>query len=378
MQSRRQTIRSVRHILAGDSPGTIRHLDARVWGESGALPKVYIQAGLHADEMPGLLVADHLTQMLDAADAKGQIRGEVWLVPLANPIGLDQWIAHKPQGRQDLGGMQNFNRGYPDLAALTGDELAKVLTGSETENLGLIRTAFGKALAALPRSNTLTDLQLALMTWSYDADYVLDLHCDHQAILHFYASPARPHDTALLSRAIGAELVLEQEISGGHAFDEAHTAPWANLRRRFGESCPVPAGCFSTTLEYRGQNDVSDALALEDAARLMVFLGAVGAAEGQPQPAFDEAPVLPLGGAGEMFAPQGGIVLWQAAPGDWLTKGDTIAQVLDPSTQKRMPVKAVTTGLLFRIELWRSCLRGQSLAHIAGKEVLRDGYLLSD
>lgn len=364
--------------MAGDSPGTTRTLDARVWGKSDARPKVYIQAGLHADEMPGILVADHLTEMLDAAEAQGQITGEIWLVPIANPIGLEQWIAHKPQGRQDLTAMRNFNRGFPDLAALAADALEPELTGSETENLTLIRRAFGEALAALPRGNALADLQLALLTWSHDADYVLDLHCDHQAVLHFYASPARPKDTALLSRATGAKLVLEQEVSGGNAFDEAHTAPWASLRQRFGKSFPIPAGCFSVTLEYRGQNDVSDALATKDAAELMVFLGAIGAVNGQSQPAFEEAPVLPLGGAGEIFAPQGGVVLWRAAPGDWVTKGDIIGEVLDPVTRVRAPVQAVTTGLLFRIELWPSCLRGQSLAHIAGKDVLRAGHLLTD
>jgi hypothetical protein len=43
-----------------------------------------------------------------------------------------------------------------------------------------------------------------------------------------------------------------------------------------------------------------------------------------------------------------------------------------------MPVPATTSGLVFRIELWRSCLRGQSLAHVAGTEILRTGHLLSD
>lgn len=351
---------------------------ARVWGQRDATPKIYLQAGLHADEMPGILVAEHLTEMLMAAQAQGRIRGQIWLVPVANPIGLDQWIAHKPQGRQELAGMQNFNRGYPDLAALAGDAVETRLTGSEADNLLVIRKAFGAALANLPRQTALDDLRLALMTWSHDADYVLDLHCDHEALLHFYASPARAKDTALLARAMGAALVLTQEVSGGNAFDEAHTAPWAALRRRFGDRWPIPDGCFSATLEYRGQADVTDAMASEDAARLMVFLGAIGAVTGETDPAFAPTAVLPLDAAGEMFAPQGGIVLWRAAVGDRVNMGDILAEVLDPLTRRRVPVAAVTSGVLFRIELWRSCQQGQSLAHIAGTEVLREGHLLSD
>lgn len=351
---------------------------ARVWGKPGAVPKIYVQAGLHADEMPGVLVADHLSALLDEAEARGEITGQVWVVPIANPIGLDQWVAHKPQGRQELSGLQNANRGYPDLAGLAGERLAKELTGSEAENLAIVRAAFGAALAQLPRPTELEDMRLALMTWSHDADYVLDLHCDHEAVLHAYTSPARPDDTALLARATGAELVLEQEVSGGNAFDEAHTAPWAALRRRFGDARPVPNGCFSTTIEYRGQADVSDAVAAEDAARLMVFLGAVGAVGGQPAPAFPPAPVLPLGGAAEHFAPQGGIVVWQVPLGSHVSQGDLLAEIVDPVTRTRMPVRAITSGLFFRIELWRSCLRGQSLAHVAGSTVLNEGYLLSD
>lgn len=328
--------------------------------------------------MPGMIVAQHLMDHLDRAEAEGRITGEIWVVPVANPIGLGQWIAHKPQGRHELESLQNFNRGFPDLAALAGDRIAGHLTGSEAENLALIRKAFASALAVLPRPTDIADLRLTLMDWAHDADHVLDLHCDHEAILHFYASPLRPADTSALARSIGAELVLEQEVSGGNAFDEALTAPWAALRRRFGADHPIPAGCFSATVEYRGQGDVADNMAAEDAAHLMVYLGAVGALAGEPAPAFPEAPVLPLGGAGEVFAPQGGIVLWRVAPGDTVASGDVLAEVLDPVTRTRLPVPATTSGLVFRIELWRSCLRGQSLAHVAGQEILRMGHLLSD
>ena len=58
----------------------------------------------------------------------------------------------------------------------------------------------------------------------------------------------------------GSVLALVEDVSGGNAFDEAHTAPWRALRDRFGDAVPLPS--FSTTLEYRGQGDVSDQIAL--------------------------------------------------------------------------------------------------------------------
>ena len=57
--------------LSGPSPGTTRTLTRHHWGPPGARPKVYLQGGLHADEMPGPLALFHLMQMLDAAEAGG-------------------------------------------------------------------------------------------------------------------------------------------------------------------------------------------------------------------------------------------------------------------------------------------------------------------
>ncbi|MCX7287797.1 MAG: succinylglutamate desuccinylase/aspartoacylase family protein [Rhodobacterales bacterium] len=365
-------------LLAGDAPGTQRQLICLRFGVAGARPKVYLQAGLHADEMPGVLALQHLLPLLDAAEAEGKIPGEVLVVPAANPIGLSQWAFQRPLGRMEAESLHNFNRGYPDLATRAGDLVDGLLGDDPAANAGLIRAALVQAVAEV-RAQARTDMvegQLTLLAWSIDADHVLDLHCDHQAVMHLYASPARPADTSLLCRCTGARVALIQDVSGGNAFDEAHTVPWLQLRQRFGDQ--VPAGCFSSTLEYRGQFDVSDALAAGDAAGLMAFLVGVGAVIGDATPLHPDAPHLPLGGAGEVFAPQGGVVTWDSAPGETVTQGQVLGHVTDPMTRVRQPIRATNTGLLFRLELWRSCLRGQSLAHVAGETVLRNGDLLSD
>ena len=166
--------------------------------------------------------------------------------------------------------------------------------------------------------------------------------------------------------------------------------PWLNLQRRFGDAFPIPSACFSTTLEYRGQFDVEAGLAAQDAANLLTFLTAVGAltavggltaigaVQGTATPAHPPCPQLPLGGAGEVFAPQGGLVHWLRQPGDKVTEGEAMAQVVDPVTRISLPVPAPCDGMLFRRELWPSALRGQSLAHVAGERILRAGEMLSD
>ncbi len=365
--------------LTGASAGTRRELTLYRYGACGTGLKVYLQAGLHADEMPGVLVLQHLMPLLDEAEARGQITGEVLVVPVANPIGLSHWVFQRPLGRQDAESLQNFNRGYPELAKLAGDGLAGVLTASEEENKHLIRAAFRAALAGIGTRNDVQEQQVALLNWSCDADYVLDLHCDHFAVLHLYASTARPEDTALLCRSVGAELALIEDVSGGNAFDEAHTVPWLQLRERFGADHPIPSACFSTTLEYRGQFDVSDDMAGRDAGNLMTFLAAIGVVGGWGQtPAHKDAVHLPLAGAAEVFAPQGGVVTWEVGPGAEVAEGQVLCHVADPVSRRRLPVTSPTRGMLFRCELWRSCLRGQSLAHVAGENIVRSGNLLSD
>jgi uncharacterized protein len=207
--------------LTGPSPGTTRHLTRHHWGRKGARPKVYLQAGLHADEMPGPLILYHLMDLLDAAEAEGRITGHVVVVPLANPVGLSEWLLHKPVGRRDLEGAHNFNRDYPDLAALAGDALDGKLGPNADANLRVIRSTFADALVRLPVETEVDELRLRLIEGSFDADHVLDLHCDHHSVVHLYASSARPGTAERLGAFIGAKLLLTEDLSGGNAFDEA-------------------------------------------------------------------------------------------------------------------------------------------------------------
>ena len=84
------------HPLLSPSLGSQKTLTSFHFGKrsegSDCGPKVYIQASLHAEELPGMLVAHHLRAMLESAETAGQIRGEIILVPVANPIGLAQRV----------------------------------------------------------------------------------------------------------------------------------------------------------------------------------------------------------------------------------------------------------------------------------------------
>src|SRR3546814_3973622 len=62
------------------SLGTERHLTVHAYGDPDATPKAYLQAGLHADELPGPLVLHHLIRRLDAGE--DPLLGPVVIVPV--------------------------------------------------------------------------------------------------------------------------------------------------------------------------------------------------------------------------------------------------------------------------------------------------------
>ena len=98
------------HDLLSPLPGTARQIHSFHFGPQPANGKIYIQSSLHADEMPGMLVAWHLKQRLAELEAAGRLRSEIVLVPVANPVGLEQVLMDVPLGRYELESGQNFNR----------------------------------------------------------------------------------------------------------------------------------------------------------------------------------------------------------------------------------------------------------------------------
>src|SRR5690606_33636842 len=158
-------------------PGTRRSLRIRRFGRPGARPKAYLQAGLHGDELPGILVLDHLERLLEAA----KVEGEIVLVPLANPIGLSQTLVDRHFGRYDLANLSNFNRGWPDLVDAVAAEVGPALGPDPATNVATIREALVRLTRALPAGSENAALRRTLFAHAIDADYVLDLHCDLEA-----------------------------------------------------------------------------------------------------------------------------------------------------------------------------------------------------
>jgi len=371
-------MKTVHHALIQNTPGVSIDLQSLHFGTPGRGPKATLQAALHADEIPGLLVAHHLRSRLAALEAEGRILGEIVLVPVANPIGLAQRVLQAVEGRFELASGENFNRHYADLF----DEVVRRVEGrlgaDASHNVALIRAALREAAAAIPAHNALDSLRRTLLGLSIDADIVLDLHCDNQGVLHLYTETSVWPKVEPLARLIGAEAALLAEVSGHHPFDEACSTVWPRLAARFGAATPIPSACVAVTIELRGEADVAHELAERDAQALIDYLAWQGVISGPPAelpPARCEA--TPLAGSIPVKAPHGGVVVYLRECGAKVTAGERLADLVEPMTGLVTPLLSPIDGVFYARESRRFVPAGAGVMRVAGREALREGNLLT-
>lgn len=371
--------------LPGNSAGATRALTVHRFGTKGARPKVYLHASLHADEFPPMLVAQKLLPMLIAADAAGEIKGEIILLPYANPVGLSQMMGGRVTGRYAFDGTGNFNRNWPDLTAAVSEKIPDRLSGDADIDIPAIRTALLDAVGDLGARTETAALRKTLLSLSIDADIVLDMHCDGEAEFHLYANLRHRDEVEELGADLAAPVMLLEENAGGGAFDECNAEVWWRLADHRDDAGHLPAACFATTLEFRGRADVSDAHADADAAAIVRFLQRRGAIAGDAGP--PPTPVRPatrLDAVDVLDAPAG-LVVYQRELGTEVEEGDVIAIVYDlanpdPDAAKT-EIASRTAGRFFARTEQRYVHCGDRIAKIAGSTPLqhrKQGALLED
>ena len=368
---------STKHPIAIDDNVATLHLNSFHYGTPGIGKKVYIQAAIHADEVPAMLVAHVLRGELERLENEGKISGEIVLVPAANPLGLSQVMHGAPFGRYDLSTGTNFNRAYRHAA----DELKQTLDGrlgsDATANVALIRQEARRIVAAWEPQDNAATLKKALLGMAIDADIVLDLHCDNEAVLHMYTGTPLTEAVQPLADLMGARVLLVAKESGGEAFDEACSRLWWDLQDHFLDA-NIPPSCVAVTVELRGENDVRYDYARQDADAILQYLARNGvlAIEQRPLPAPQCAP-LPLDAVEPLAAPHAGVLVFHKKLGEQVAAGEPIADIVNPVSGKVTPVAATRPGLLFASTAHRFLLRGAHICKIAGATPFRSGSLLS-
>lgn len=199
--------------------------------------KAYIQANLHGAEIVGNAVIQQLIEFLTTLD-DSKLQGEIWLVPVCNPLGVNQRSHFFSTGRFNSYDGKNWNRIFWDFEQEAGNltEFAQSQLDYEPEvirsnYLTKIMQAWQEELAKINQPSS------APLSWQYryqlqslclDADYVIDIHSSsNQAINFTFCFKERITSAKYLLLEYG---ILMNEYDGD-AFDEAFLKPWLALEK---------------------------------------------------------------------------------------------------------------------------------------------------
>lgn len=326
--------------ITGDTGGLIWQVPVLRFAASAPTgPQVYMQAALHADELPGTAVAHFLCELLRKAEADGELTANVTIVPQANPVGLGQFSSGHIQGRFDLASQVNFNRDFDLISFADRNTLLE-----EIEN-----------------QTAVTQLKKRLLYMALQADIVVDLHCDDESLLYSYLAGEFWPDAQDFAACMKLQSVF---VSDGHstAFEEAVAYAWkndvtGNRPRR-----------MVTTLELRGQMDVDEQRARADAEGLFNFLAGRGVISTPVEPPDNWHGTATLLDHIEIVSTAvSGALLFDANCGDIVRRGDLLARVLTKPGQPNghVDIFAPQDGKVITRTSSRYAARGQKLFKIA-------------
>ena len=185
----------------------------------------------------------------------------------------------------------------------------------------------------------------------------------------------------MIYRPAETPLLLLAKSSGNRPIDECLSGAWWQLTDRLkanGRDVPLPQGCCSTTIELRGELDVSHAWAQRDAGAIVGWLQHIGVLACSQKPAVPEArcQATPLAGSESLHAPAPGVVVFAAEVGQMLNAGDLVAEVIDPIANQTHRVTAGVAGVFYARIRDRYITAGGELGKIAGAKAFRSGELL--
>lgn len=361
MQSVTETI-----PLISPSIGTQRHVVVHRFGTKNLGTKIFLHAGLHADEPAGMVILHHLIRLLRERD--DEPNGEIVIVPCANPIGLSQRLQGYHAARSDLGLGGNFNRNFPDVSPFVRKRLIAIRDEGGTVDDSSIELALRDSIAALTPKTELENLKQLLLKLAIDADYVLDLHTDDEGVVYTFVSDADHPAADLLSQHVGSAVTIAS-WSDDVTFLAGCYRPW---HAAFEQATAVPiARRLGATLEYRGTRDVSDPIALADARGLIGFMEAVGIlAPSEHNLTATKTLNTTLECIDYIQANTPGIILFSKAPGDTVAIGEVVAQILDPTTGDRRSLVARSSGIVIGHVASRIAVPGSTIVTIAGSAAL--------
>ncbi len=350
----------------------------------GATPgkKVYIQANLHGAELAGNAVIHQLIEFLSDLDASA-LAGEIWLVPVCNPLGMNQRSHHFAAGRYNHYDGRDWNRIYWDYEQEGEDIDAFVRSHLNSDPMLIIQNyrqriqaSFQAQLEHLhsPAGAPVHKLYRAqLQSLALDADCVIDLHSSsNRGLDYLYYFRDRADSTSFF----GLDFAILLDEYDGDAFDEAFIKPWLALEAEFAQqSRPIRFDIEAWTLELgtgMELNPESVAKGLRGIKHYLYQKGVLVGLEPSPVPSPTQF-LAPRNAVEKYYAPTGGLIQARVDPGTWVKAGDRLYQLLSFNKSGQPPgvieIQAKSTGLVYDISINHAVNQGEYVLAMVQRDV---------
>ena len=298
----------------------------RIKGQ-GTGPSVYIQANMHGAEVQGNAVIYQLLEQLKNLD----IKGDITLVPYANPVGANHKNGEYTLGRFDPITGVNWNRMYHYNEA----QINQFVESLETLEQNDIDRQFQSLLVAgieqkldHNQYGLTTGQRIAyqLQKMAHQADIVLDLHTGPISSKHLYCPEYAQQSAKYFD--IEHTILIPNSFDG--AMDEATFCPWWQLAQCLEEKgVDYQLNRESFTVELGSQELIDLDVAHQDALSILSYLqykNVINTSTFNPKNIKRYACYLKDYKA--YYSPMGGMVDYLAEFGDILPAGQPLARIL--------------------------------------------------
>ncbi|HEY9833527.1 MAG TPA: succinylglutamate desuccinylase/aspartoacylase family protein [Stenomitos sp.] len=227
----------IQQLASGD------RLSIQIYKFIGTKPgkKAYLQSNLHGAEIVGNAVIHQLIEFLITLD-DSQISGEIWLVPVCNPLSTNQRTHFFSTGRFNVHDGKDWNRIFwdyekecEDLALFAKSQVDLRPDVIRKNYLEKIQLSFSKQLEKIqsPSGVPFSErYRYQLQSLCLDANYLIDIHSSsNQAIDYLYCFDSREES----AKAFLLDYVILMNEYDGDAFDEAFMKPWLALEKNLAQ-----------------------------------------------------------------------------------------------------------------------------------------------
>ncbi|NEU77989.1 succinylglutamate desuccinylase/aspartoacylase family protein [Nostoc sp. UIC 10630] len=331
----------------------------------GAKPgkKVYIQSNLHGAEIAGNAVIHQLIEFLLTINDT-DLTGEIWLVPVCNPMGTNERAHHFSPGRYCIYEAKDWNRIFwdyekeaDDLVAFTKSQLHSDLEVVRQNYLTIIKQNFVTILEKIHSSNGVPYTELfayKLQNLSLDADYLIDLHSStNQALDYIYYFQNREDSAKYFLLDFG---ILLNKYDGD-AFDEAFIKPWLALEacfKEFGREIKFDVEAWTLELGSGMQmNSDSVAKGIQGVKNYLAQKGVIQVSNLSEDTKTHEMTFASSSNRKKYYAIAGGMIQSRIALGSKVKTGEKLYQILSFNKEGQLPtvidVCAQHDGLVYDV-----------------------------